>query len=181
MRVGETQDRVSVVYDTKNKWTSVVLNGAKRSRGILDSNYVLGGSSSLKRIYTDAVNKIELAGQVDFFDTKLSGNVYREQMCLVEDEFASDAGKLCVKNQQFLGVNVIEGPFEVNGIVGLGPQQADDDYSIVHQMFDQNRIPGLKVGINFEDPFDPHLESTISFGYYVEKAIKGSEDDLNWY
>lgn len=39
----------------------------------------------------------------------------------------------------------------------------------------------MKVGINFEDPFDPSLESTISFGFYVASAIKGDEDDLNWF
>ena len=37
------------------------------------------------------------------------------------------------------------------------------------------------MGINFEDPFDTSLESTISFGYYVASAIKGDEDDLNWF
>ena len=57
-------------------------------------------------------------------------------MCLIENQYTAANGGLCVRNQQFVGVDNIEGPFETNGIIGLGPQQSDDDYSIVHQLYD---------------------------------------------
>ena len=40
-----------------------------------------------------------MTGEVSFFETNLTGKVFREQMCLIEDEFAVNIGSLCVKNQ----------------------------------------------------------------------------------
>jgi len=39
----------------------------------------------------------------------------------------------------------------------------------------------MKVGLNFENPVDPSLSSSISLGFFEEKYVYGGFDNLFWF
>ena len=39
----------------------------------------------------------------------------------------------------------------------------------------------MKVGLNFEDPVDPSLRSSISLGFFETKYIYGGLDAMYWF
>jgi hypothetical protein len=48
-------------------------------------------------------------------------------------------------------------------------------------LFNQNVIDKLIVGLNFENPLDANLVSTITFGYFDINLIQNGSQGLNWY
>ena len=107
--------------------------------------------------------------------TIFNGNFYKDQMCLIQNqerERKFDTGIMCVNNSVFLAVNEVFSQYQGNGFIGLGPQNATDDVSFVFQLFNQNVIDKLIVGLNFENPLDPNLVSTITFGYFDINQIQ---------
>ena len=67
-------------------------------------------------------------------------------------------------------------------MVGLGPQRAYDDESIVMSLARDGLIDAAQVGLNFEDPMDPSLRTSLTFGYYDEDHInRGSRRGLNYF
>ena len=75
----------------------------------------------------------------------------------------------------------IEGYFETTGVVGLGPQRQYDDESIVVQLAADGVIDAPLIGLNFEDPMDPNLVSSISFGFLEEKSVQNGNNGMNWF
>jgi hypothetical protein len=45
----------------------------------------------------------------------------------------------------------------------------------------QGEIEDKIVGLNFEDPTDKNLVSTVTFGYIDYNQIEGGEDGFNYY
>jgi hypothetical protein len=72
---------------------------------------------------------------------------------------------MCVRSQQFLAANDVQGSFMANGVLGLAP--AKEDKSIIWHMFLQGQIFEPLVGLNFEDPSDPTVVSQMHLGYYA--------------
>lgn len=42
-------------------------------------------------------------------------------------------------------------------------------------------IEEAKVGLNFEDPMDSSMISSITFGYFDEGSVKKGERGMNWF
>lgn len=39
----------------------------------------------------------------------------------------------------------------------------------------------MKAGLNFEDPLDASMASTISIGFFEEKYVHGGFDNMYWF
>ena len=70
-----------------------------------------------------------------------------------------------------MAISNIDGYFDVTGMVGLGPQREFDDESVVMTLARDGLIDAAQVGLNFEDPMDPDLRTSLTFGYYDEDHI----------
>jgi len=81
----------------------------------------------------------------------------------------------------FLAAKRVQGSFDLNGFVGLGPQKSGDDQSFVAGLFNQKQIDSMKVGLNYENNLDKDRASTITFGFYDLNNVKNGEEGLNWY
>ena len=79
----------------------------------------------------------------------------------------------------FVLANAIVGEYNANGIIGLAPHMHEKSYVV--QLFEQGQIEEKIIGLNYEDPQDTSLESTIQFGYIDYSEIQGGEDGLNYY
>ena len=90
-------------------------------------------------------------------------------------------GQVCVESQIFLGVDNINGQFDVQGFIGLGPQEMSDHTSYVYNLFNQRVIERIVVGLNYENEIYTDKVSTITFGYYDWEHIEGGDQALNWY
>ena len=88
---------------------------------------------------------------------------------------------LCMKHQIFLAVDQVQGPFDVQGFVGLGPQNSGEDLSVPMSLYADKNITKMKVGLNFENPAHKGRVSTITFGYYDEDHIHDGEAGLNYF
>ena len=75
----------------------------------------------------------------------------------------------------------IDGYFETTGVVGLGPQRKYDDESIVQELAANGVIDEPLIGLNFEDPMDPDLVSSITFGFLEEGRVRDGKQGLNWF
>lgn len=79
----------------------------------------------------------------------------------------SETGRMCVSDQDFLAVESIKNAdeknkFQANGVLGLAP--SDDMKSIIKTMKEQKVITEEVIGLNFEDPQESKLSSTITIG-----------------
>ena len=103
-------------------------------------------------------------------------------MCLAQSRSADrrdDTGRMCVRNMPFVSVTSINGNFNANGIVGLAPHMGDKSY--VEQLYNQGQIDEKIVGLNFEDPTDHTMVSTVSFGFIDYNQIAGGDEGFNYY
>ena len=64
----------------------------------------------------------------------------------------------------FLLTDTIIGNFAANGVLGLAPGGQANSY--IERLHSQGQVPGLKVGMNFENPNDKSAISTITFGEF---------------
>lgn len=79
----------------------------------------------------------------------------------------------------FLLVDSQIGNFEANGVIGLAP--TNDEKSYIYQLYSQEQVSDLKVGINYENPEDKDSVSTITFGEWDFQQVEGGEKGLNYY
>ena len=82
-------------------------------------------------------------------------------------ERTENTGRMCVSDQDFLAVESIKNidernKFQANGVLGLAP--SDDMKSIIKTMKEQKVIAREVIGLNFEDPQESKLSSTITIG-----------------
>lgn len=96
--MGKDNILTKVVFDTRTRWTGVLLEGIDAD---MPSDYdVLASETSVP--YTQGSDIVR--GQVKSdFDT-LSGAVYHEHMCLSQ-EFGEGYGSMCLDHQIFLAVD----------------------------------------------------------------------------
>ena len=102
-------------------------------------------------------------------------------MCLYQtsNDRTDSSGIMCVSDMQFISVENIIGDFNSNGIIGLAPNNHERSY--INQLFKQNKIKNLQIGLNFENPDDKQSKSMISFGYFDYSNVEGGKDGLNYY
>ena len=55
-----------------------------------------------------------------------------------------------MRQMPFLLVDSQIGNFEANGVIGLAP--TNDEKSYIYQLYSQEQVSDLKVGINYENP-----------------------------
>lgn len=75
---------------------------------------------------------------------------------------------------KFLVITKINGEFAANGVLGLAPtSKENEDISFIHQLYRQGVIQDKVIGLNFEDPVDFLMQSTISVGFVDEPQVVG--------
>lgn len=87
---------------------------------------------------------------------------------------------MCLDHQLFLAIDAVEGSFDVQGFVGLGPQGAID-LSMPMSLYQEKKVVAMKVGLNYENPIHKDKVSTITFGYFDYAHVHGGEKGLNWF
>lgn len=113
----------------------------------------------------------------------LAGQVNNETMCLDQiqhrGERSFETGRLCVKNQTFIAVELIQGDFGANGILGLAPTQSSN--SFIKTLKNEGVIDRMIVAFDFQDPEDVSQSSTVSFGYVDLSQVVNGEDGLSYF
>lgn len=84
---------------------------------------------------------------------------------------------ICSDHQLFLAVDDVQGSYDAQGFVGLGPESLIEGLSLPMNLYYAKTMQNLRVGLNYEDPMDTNRVSTITFGYFdlnhVENGDKG--------
>lgn len=143
--MGSTFVETDVIYDTMSPMTT--MNRKKCDGALLNSSYDFDTTSTESPVrYTTYENDQPIQKKKSGIfkyngdTTSMQGDYYTDQMCLWQvddpDKRTFESGKLCVKTQEFLAVDMIypEKTFSENGVLGLAPTETMK--SIVKTMHD---------------------------------------------
>ena len=88
---------------------------------------------------------------------------------------------MCTAHELFVAVDTVDGEFDFQGFVGLGPQKPAESLSLPISLYNQNQITAPRVGLNYENPIYKDKISTMTFGYFDWNHVHGGSDGLHWF
>jgi len=170
--IGDQYVEERMVYDTASQNVALAKKGTKNAE-------VIGLYDTAESKTAKAFGNEEL--ELDYGSFFLNGKYWRDNMCLIQNrqERTNQSGRLCVRSMPFLSITWIDGPFMASGLVGLAP--GGGEYSYVEQLHEQGVIESKVVGLNFEDPQDKNIVSSITFGFVDYDEIQRGKDGFNFY